>query len=171
MDDLILKTSHLILRYQRKSDIKFLVDLWMDEDNTKYVGGPREKQFLIDEFRSVSEDPRKQKYDLWIVELKNNHTVIGHAGFIPKTVKSQDYIELNYYIEKTHWGHGYGQEIAKGLLEYAFDTLKLEKVISIINPKNEASKNVAKKIGMKYWINDERGNEVKSVYIKKRAET
>ena len=52
MDDLILKTSHLILRYQRKSDIKFLVDLWMDEDNTKYVGGPREKQFLIDEFRS-----------------------------------------------------------------------------------------------------------------------
>jgi RimJ/RimL family protein N-acetyltransferase len=164
MDDMILKTERLILRYQRKSDINFLVELWMDEDMTKYTGGPRGKAFLIDEFRKTSVDPKKLEYDLWIIELKNTHEVIGQAGFIPKEMKGKEYIELNYYIEKSKWKKGYGKEIAKELINYAFIEKKLDRVISIIDLENEASKKLAKSIGMKYWMNEDRSGKIKSIY-------
>ena len=168
MEDIILKTDRLILRYQEKSDIKYLVDLWMAQDITKYCGGPRDKAYLIDEFRGSAEDPRKLEYDLWPVELKSTRTLIGHAGFIPKQIKGKEYIELNYYIEKSKWRKGYGKEIANALLNYAFNEKKLDKVIAIIDPQNGASKALAKVIGMKYWINDERSEIVKSIYIAKK---
>jgi RimJ/RimL family protein N-acetyltransferase len=168
MDDAILTTKRLLLRYQRKSDIKFLVDLWMDEEVTKYVGGPREKQFLIDTFRRTAENPLEDEYDLWAVELKHSHELVGHAGFIPKEIKGKPYIELNYYIARPAQGKGYATEIAKGLLEYAFGVKKLDKVIAIIHPENEASKAVAKAAGLKYWCNEERPSGVKSIYLIKR---
>jgi len=171
MDDTILKTERLILRYQRKSDIKFLVYLWMDEDMTKYTGGPRDKMTLIEEFRKVADNPKIEEYDLWTIEIKNTHELIGQAGFIPKEIKGKEYIELNYYIDKVKWKKGYAKEIAKSLIGYAFNEKKLDKVIAIIDPENEASKAVAKAIGMKYWMNEERSGKIKSIYIKRREET
>lgn len=168
MEDMILSTKRLLLRYQRKSDVKFLVDLWMDEEVTKYVGGPREKQFLIDEFRKTAEAPRQEEWDLWSVELKHSHDLVGHAGFIPKEIKGKEYIELNYYIARPAQGKGYAKEIAKGLLEYAFGEKKLDRVIAIIHPENEASKAVARAVGMKYWCNEERPSGLKSIYMIKR---
>lgn len=165
MEDTIIKTERLVLRYQRRSDIKFLVELWMDEDMTRYVGGPRDKAFLIEEFRKTGDEPRKEEYDLWVLETKGRHEPIGHAGFIPKEIKGQPYIELNYYIDKTAWNKGYGKEIARALLDYAFSTKGLDKVIAIIDPENEASKAVAKAVGMRYWINEERSGKVKSIYL------
>jgi len=170
MDDMILASERLVVRYQRKSDIKFLVDLWMDEEVTRYSGGPREKLALVEEFRRIAAEPRKEEYDLWPVELKASHELVGYAGFIPKVVKGKDYIELNYYICKAKWRKGYGKEAAKALLAYAFERKGLEQVIAIIEPANEASKALAKAIGMRYWINEEREGKTKSVYVARRGE-
>ena len=171
MEDTIIKTERLILRYQRKSDIKFLVELWMDEEMTKYTGGPRDKTLLMEEFRKIAEDPQKLEYDLWTIELKSTHELIGQAGFIPKEIKGKEYIELNYYIEKSKWKKGYAKEIAKSLIKYAFEIKKLDKVISIIDLENESSKATAKSIGMKYWMNEDRSGKKKSVYIVRKGET
>jgi RimJ/RimL family protein N-acetyltransferase len=171
MEDTIIKTERLILRYQRKSDSKFLLYLWMDEEMTKYTGGPRDKAQLIEEFRKIAEDPRKIEYDLWPLETKGNHELVGQAGFIPKEIKGKEYLELNYYIDKSKWKNGYGKEIAKSLIKYGFEVKKLDKIISIIDPENEASKALAKSIGMKYWTNEDRSDEIKSIYIIKNEET
>jgi RimJ/RimL family protein N-acetyltransferase len=138
---------------------------------TKYTGGPREKSLLLEEFRTIAKDPQKLEYDLWTVELKGNHELIGQAGFIPKEIKGKEFIELNYYIDKTKQGKGYGKEIAAQLIAYAFKNKKLDKLISIIDPENEASKCLAKSIGMRYWANDERSGKVKSIYLIKNEET
>lgn len=170
MDDTILKTERLLLRYQRKSDIGFLVALWMDGEMTRYTGGPRDKAMLIEEFRKVAEDPRKLEYDLWTLELKGNHEVIGQAGFIPKEIKGKEYVELNYYIDRPRQKKGYGKEIASHLVRYAFGTKKLDRLIAIIDPENEASKALAKAIGMKYWMNEDRSGKVKSIYLIRNGE-
>lgn len=168
MEDTILKTQRLVLRYQRKSDIKFLVDLWMDEDMTRYTGGPREKTALVEEFRRIADEPRKMEYDLWPVELKNTHELVGYAGFIPKEIKGKECLELNYYIDKAKWGKGYAKEMAGKLVAYAFAEKGLERLIAIIDPENEASKAVARAIGMRYWMNEERSGKTKSIYLIKK---
>lgn len=137
MDDTILKTSRLVLRYQRKSDIKFLEYLWMDEEMTKYTGGPRDKQNLIEEFRRIAEAPKKEEYDLWPVEIKNTHELIGYAGFIPKEIKGKKYIELNYYIDRTKWRKGYAKEVAKSIgMKYWTNEERSGSVKSIYIPES-----------------------------------
>lgn len=165
MDDTILTTERLILRYQREGDIEFLANLWMDEDMTKFIGGPRDRSFLMEEMRKAAKDPRKEEYDLWPVELKESRKLIGQAGFIPKAVNGQELVELNYYIAKEYWGKGYAREIAKNLIDYGFTTKGLRNIIAIIDPKNEASIKVARAAGMKYWLDEARSGKVKSIYL------
>jgi len=165
MDDVILKTERLLLRYQRKTDVSFLVDLWTDEDMTKYTGGPRNKNEMIEEFERIASEPQKEEYDLWPIELKKSHELIGYAGLTPKEIKGTDYIELNYFIAKNYWRNGYAKEIAMALIKYGFEGKGLIKLIAIINPENEPSKIVAEKVGMKYWINEVRSGKEKSIYI------
>ena len=52
-------------------------------------------------------------------------------------------------------GNGYATEGAKRCLDYAFNTLEINKVISVCTVKNEKSENVMKKLGMikKGWFN------------------
>jgi len=162
--DSILATTHLRLRYQRKEDTSFLLDLWTDPEMTKYTGGPRGKDLLLNEFRKVAHNPREEEYDLWILVNKESNELVGQAGFIPKTIEQEVFIELNYYIRKAEWGKGYGTEIADKLKEYAFKVKGQESIIAIIGKGNEASKRVAEKIGMRYWKTVERESGEKLIY-------
>ncbi len=47
------------------------------------------------------------------------------------------------------WGRGYATEIAGALKEYAFSTLGLKRLISLIEPANQRSERVAIKTGMR----------------------
>ncbi|WP_281408609.1 GNAT family N-acetyltransferase [Rhizobium tropici] len=46
------------------------------------------------------------------------------------------------------WGKGYATEAAKPVLDHAFQTLKLDRVIADIAPGNAASVRVAQKLGL-----------------------
>ncbi len=49
---------------------------------------------------------------------------------------------------RSAWGQGYATEAATAVLNYAFQTLGLDRVIADINPHNAASLRVAEKLGM-----------------------
>lgn len=49
-----------------------------------------------------------------------------------------------------HWNQGYATEGAKAVLDYAFTTLGLEKVVSFTVENNLASRRVMEKIGLKH---------------------
>ena len=154
MSNTILETKRLRLRYQEPNDTMFIVDLWTNETMTAYTGGPRDSKFMIEEATKTSKEPQKEEYDLWMIELRENKELVGQAGFIPKTIENEEYIELNYYITKDKWENGYATEIGRALLEHAFKIKKVKTVVAIIDPKNLSSKAVAEKIGMKYWKNE-----------------
>lgn len=165
MCKIILETNRLILRYQKHSDIDFLINLWTDETVTRYLGGKREKAFLYKEFTEIANNPEKEKFDLWPVELRESSEIIGYAGFLPKEIDNKEYIELSFVFSKEKWGNGYATEIAKELLTYAKIEFRLSEVISIIESNNEKSKKVVEKIGMKYWKRVLRGDKEKDTYI------
>ena len=163
MDNTILETARLRLRYQTRDDIAFLVDLWTNPEAMKYLGGPRDGDYLRGEFAKTAADPRAEEYDLWPVELKSG-VLVGYAGLIPKTVAGTELIELTYLIAPAFWGQSYGTEIAKGIVEHAWNTLALDTLISIIEPDNVASRRVAEKAGLAFCQTEERGGKVKEVW-------
>ena len=148
MYDKILETDRLLLRYQRHSDIMALVDIWADTEVTKYIGQPRERDFLLNEFEKTANNPTLEKFDLWVVIEKESGNIVGHCGFIDKHIEGKIEIDLTYIFSSAAWGNGYASEIASALKNYAFEKLGVTRLIALIHPDNSASANVAKKIGM-----------------------
>lgn len=168
MSGTILSTNRLVLRYPEERDREFMIALWTDVDMTRYTGGPRERAFLEKEFEITLSPEKREEYDLWMVDVKSEGASVGNAGFIPKEVDGEAFIELNYYIAKPYWGLGYAKEIASGLIEYGFLAKRLRAIIAIIDPYNIASIKVAEACGMKKWKEARRSDFDKLIYLIER---
>jgi RimJ/RimL family protein N-acetyltransferase len=64
-------------------------------------------------------------------------------------VDDVDVPEIGYLIHRPFWRRGFALEAAMAVRDYAFDTLGIERVISLIRPENVPSRGVARKLGMK----------------------
>ena len=77
--------------------------------------------------------------------------VIGYCGFFVQTVDDAEEVEIAYRIDPQYWGRGYASEAAQAVRDHAFRDLGFERVISLIVPKNLASRRVAERNGMTVW--------------------
>ncbi len=68
-----------------------------------------------------------------------------------QSIDGEDLIELGYRLDPKYWGKGLASEAALAISQYAFERLRLDQIISIIDPKNTRSVGVASRIGMHYW--------------------
>ena len=57
-------------------------------------------------------------------------------------------IEIGYRLHPDYWNRGLATEAARAVRDYAFEVMKLERVISLIHPDNRASRRVTEKNGM-----------------------
>jgi RimJ/RimL family protein N-acetyltransferase len=145
---IILETERLVLRYQSASDIPFLTDLWADPVVTRYMGGPRDRDWLRSVFEETAKSPQAERYDLWPVVEKDTGLVVGHCGLLDKDVEGRAEIELSYVFSPVVWGKGYATEIATAIKQWAMEKLGIKRLIALIEPENAASERVAQKIGM-----------------------
>jgi len=168
---IILETKRLILRYQQASDVVFLVDLWADPEVTRYMGGPRDRDWLRSGFEETAQDPYDERYDLWPVIEKETGQVVGHCGLLDKEVEGRTEIELIYVLASSSWGKGYATEMGQALKRYAFEEMGIGRLIALIEPENTASERVAVKIGMRVEKEVIRpGGEVRKVYAVERGD-
>lgn len=64
--------------------------------------------------------------------------------------KNFDHGELAYWIGRKYKSNGYCTEAAKGIVHYAFEEMKLNRIYARHLARNPASGKVMQKIGMKY---------------------
>lgn len=102
--------------------------------------------------------------------MKGTDEFIGFCGFIHQTVDGSQYIELGYRLDETHWGQGIATEAAVAVRDYAFNVLEIPMLISIIIHQNDASKRVAKKVGMILMKQTNFKNVLVDVFCLKREE-
>ncbi|UCE25376.1 MAG: GNAT family N-acetyltransferase [Candidatus Zixiibacteriota bacterium] len=73
--------------------------------------------------------------------------VIGWAGVGPLEF-DESQTEIFYGLSSEHWGKGYAHEAAQAVLDYAFDTIGLKRLVGVAKPENVASVKILEKIGM-----------------------
>ncbi|MFF9066216.1 GNAT family N-acetyltransferase [Streptomyces sp. NPDC014891] len=80
------------------------------------------------------------------VERASDGTFIGWCGL---TGWNPDFrsASLGYAFEAAAWGHGYATETARAVLDWAFDSLDLNRVQSETDTRNLASARVLEKLG------------------------
>ena len=76
--------------------------------------------------------------------------MIGFIGLAYQTYETEfaPSTDIGWRLKKSSWGKGYATEGAKRCLQFAFEELKLERLISTCTRQNVRSENVMKKIGM-----------------------
>lgn len=87
----------------------------------------------------------------WAVISKDTAEFIGIGVMIhlEKNPKIKEH-EIGYRLLKKHWGKGYATEIAKAMIRYGFDHLKLDEIFATTHPDNLVSQKVLEKVGFVY---------------------
>lgn len=100
-------------------------------------------------------------YGLYIIFDKNSSEFVGFAGFHSVAIDennsisfscvtpSAQEVEIYYFFMPHHWGKGYGFEIASALISLAFEQLSCTSIIAYIEPKNDASLSLIKKLNFR----------------------
>jgi RimJ/RimL family protein N-acetyltransferase len=148
---MMLKTERLLLR-------EFVAEDWRAV--YAYQNDPRYLEFYEWEHRSEqdvkafvhrfidqqTEFPRI-KFQLAIVLPKNNK-VIGNVGIRKRDVKTYT-AEMGYELDPREWNNGYATEAATAMLQFAFEQLRLHRVMARVNANNGNSIRLLEKLGMR----------------------
>lgn len=93
----------------------------------------------------------KTKYCFFAVERLDNSNFIGFIGLMYQNyeISFAPYIDIGWRLAKNEWNKGFATEGALKCLDYAFNTLDLNSVLSVCPITNIQSEKVMRKIGMK----------------------
>lgn len=146
MNPIQLETDRLLLRQWRAEDFEPYSEICADPDVMRYLGAKtlsraecwRHMAFLIGHWELLG-------YGHFAVEEKSTGHFIGRIGFL--NPEGWPGFEIGWTLARSAWGKGYATEGARCALEYAFDDLDKDHVISLIHPENEASMRVATRLG------------------------
>jgi RimJ/RimL family protein N-acetyltransferase len=146
---IITESSRLILRQFCLGDFERLSVILADPDVMKFsLSGPFSSEQTRKFLKRIMASYETGSLSLLAVIHKDDDCLIGYCGFLDQEIDGQREIELTYRFSKTYWGLGLATEAAKAVCQYAFEQLKLSRLISIIEAENIASIRVAEKCGM-----------------------
>ena len=144
----ILETQRLRLRPFRASDIDDYARLHADPEVVRYLSSGqtpwdrarswRHLAFLVGHWQLKGSG-------MWALEHKGNGAFLGMVGFAAP--EGWPGFELAWTLARREWGNGYATEAARAALAHAFSTLKMDRIISLIHPENQASIRVAERLG------------------------
>ena len=84
---------------------------------------------------------------VWAVEHKENNKFIG---WFMLRATDLEFPELGFMLVKEFWGHGFAIEIAKALIEYAFNDLKLAGISAATDVNNVISEHILTSLGFQF---------------------
>jgi len=87
---------------------------------------------------------------LWATIHKETGNFIGRCGLLPWILDGQNEVEVAFALSKQYWGQGLATEAAKGIIQYAYEVLKLRRLVCLIEQGNQASVKVAAKLGTSF---------------------
>jgi RimJ/RimL family protein N-acetyltransferase len=163
-----LETERLVLKAYAEKDKTDLVNLFTDAEVMKYVGeGVMTVEQAEEWWLKLFNKFYPQNINIWAVFAREDGSYIGHAGIYPRPTKREDW-EYVYFLRRDAWGKGYATEIARRLIEYGFEDLKLPEVFATVDNDHPASIHVLEKSGMRFlrFEYDEEGSY--SVYSVKK---
>lgn len=154
----IVETKRCIIREMTEEDLDAIYEVYAGENITKYMEGLyEERQKELEYIRSYIQNAYTfWGYGTWIIERKEDHTVIGRVGFNMRD--GFEDVELGFVIMEKEQRKSYGYECCQAVLNIAKEEFGIEKVQALIREGNVASIGLCEKLGFtferKVWDED-----------------
>jgi RimJ/RimL family protein N-acetyltransferase len=147
---IILETARLVLREMTWDDVDNLQGIFSDPEAMRYYPKTKSIEETLDWIEWNRASYRAFRFGLWIALLKDSQTFAGQCGLVMQRVEDLPEVEIGYLFLRKFWGQGLATEAASACRDYGLDKLGYERLISLIDPRNLASRRVAEKIGMAF---------------------
>ena len=96
---------------------------------------------------------RERGFGLWIVTERKTGAFVGECGLTQQVFAGTSEIEVGYQLRPAFWGRGLATEAAAACVAFGRDVAGLNRIVALIDPRNDASKRVAAKVGLT-WERD-----------------
>ncbi len=150
-----LKTERLRLRPFEETDFDLAVPFYRDPDFLNAMEGePPEEPVTGDYLRRVGKHMAKQGF-LFAIEEKASGRTIGEVclqwmNLERAKIEGEKVMRLPIGIwDKSLWGKGYGKEVVRRLMAYAFEELEINRFCAMdVHADNERSKALWQSCGL-----------------------
>jgi RimJ/RimL family protein N-acetyltransferase len=147
-----LRTDRLLLRRWRPEDLEPFAALNADPRVVEFLPGPLSREESDQRAARIEAHFAEYGFGVWAVEIPG---VVPFAGFVGLSVtrfeaRFTPCVEVGWRLAAQYWGRGYATEGAKAALDFGFNELKLDEIVSFTVPDNVRSRRVMEKIGMTY---------------------
>ncbi|CAH1222863.1 GNAT family protein [Paenibacillus sp. JJ-223] len=136
-----LETRRLLLRKMRRRDAAQMFEWWSDREVTRYMNlspmlGTSEAADMIALLNQMAGEEEAIR---WGIELKATGRLIGSCGYNTWQLGGAFRGEIGYELGREHWRQGYMTEAFSVLLPYGYETMGLNRIEALVDPRNEAS--------------------------------
>jgi RimJ/RimL family protein N-acetyltransferase len=147
-----LRTERLLLRRWRGSDRLPFQQINADSRVMEFFPEPLTAEASDALFARAREHFDRRGFGPFAVELIETSAFIGFIGLSIPGFDAQfmPAVEIGWRLAFEHWGKGFATEGARAARRHAFETLKLEEVVSFTVPANLRSRRVMEKLGMSH---------------------
>jgi RimJ/RimL family protein N-acetyltransferase len=148
---IVTETRRLLLREFTSGDLDEMAAIFADPEVMRFSLGTKTREQTRRWIEGCRQDysPERWGFGLWAVALKATGDLAGYCGLTQfEDVDGRREVEIGFRLAPRFWGQGLATEAAAAARDYALGTLGLTRLISIIEPENQASIRVAEKLGM-----------------------
>ncbi len=145
-----LRTTRLLLRPWRPSDLEPFAALNADPRVMEHFPAPLSREESDAFAATTAEAVTRQGWGRWALEVAETGEFIGFTGLHRPTFEARfmPAVEIAWRLSHRSWGKGYATEAATAALDFAFDHLGLDEVVSFTATVNLRSSAVMERLGM-----------------------
>jgi RimJ/RimL family protein N-acetyltransferase len=144
----VLETPRLILRGWRPEDFDPYAAMLADDETTRFVTARgralsrteawNETAWLVGHWQLLG-------FGMFVLEERSTGAFLGRLG--PLRPPAWPDFEIAWGLVPRARGRGYATEAARAAIDWSFATFPLDRIVSVIHPRNAASRKVAERLG------------------------
>ena len=148
-------TDRLELRLPTEHDRARFCEFFGDESFMEFAGGVLEAVEANERFDAMLDRASEFGFAEQCVIERSSGELVGYSGVDWFEFEGARRLEYGYRLVPSARGKGYATEAAGAVLDLADRTAEAttgcSEVYAIIDPRNEPSQNVARKLGFAFW--------------------
>ncbi|MCY1078284.1 GNAT family N-acetyltransferase [Archangium lansingense] len=155
IDPSTIDTERLIMRRPRLEDFEEALAMWGDPNVTRFISGkPSTREEMWSRLLRYVGHWELMGFGFWVVREKSTGRFVGEVGLADfrRDIDQPSFAgakEAGWVVSPSVHGKGFATEAVSAALKWAEGKFGPERVVCMIAPENEASLNVARKVGFR----------------------
>lgn len=89
-------------------------------------------------------------FGLWALQLRGEGSMAGFVGLnpVPDEMPFSPAVEIGWRLARSHWSRGFATEAARAAVDFGFERIGLDELVSFTTTTNSRSRAVMERLGM-----------------------